>query len=249
MSQNLPEVVLFQNDEKSLGYKFEENAPQLSPKIEIKSIDYDAEDFIKNFELIGGKPEENSVFYLNPYKSNTYVHESKADKYFLAEKIALYRLVAYYLGATKVESIVTIDEQAILSTDKEGNLSYKFVKAKVRTKKEMEESYFETCHITEDFKLNENYDIKNGIILCEKLIIDNNLQGETELILLLKTRHSELVGSQSTKKTINTEISSEYNSLLEVSATLTSPIFSVSGSFTRSVKTLNKIRVAITFTF
>ena len=188
MNQNLPEVVLFQNDEKSLGYKYEEKAPQLSTKIQIKSIDYDAEDFKNNFELIGGKPEENSVFYLDPYKSNTYVHESKAEKYFLAEKIALYRLVAYYLGANKVESIVTIDKQAKLCIDKKGNLSYKIIKAEVTTKKEMEERYFETCHITEEFKLNENYDVKNGIILCEKLIIDNNLQGETDLISLLKTR-------------------------------------------------------------
>ena len=69
------QVILFQRDEVALGYKYKLENP-LTSDIKILSIDYDLENMLEdeNIKILGPNPKENSLYYLHPYKKNTYVH-------------------------------------------------------------------------------------------------------------------------------------------------------------------------------
>ncbi|KIA89576.1 hypothetical protein [Kaistella jeonii] len=250
MNEQIPEIILFQKDENALGYKYQlPTKNQLSSSIEVKSIDYDVEDFSQNFELIGGRPKENSVYYLHPYRKNTYVHESQGENYFIAEKIALYRKIGFYLGAKKIDTKITFKKEKRLITNADGTISYNLVDAEIKIKTEKEEKYKEEYEIHEDVELQDNFDLKKNLMDCRKFIKDHYLGHETELLSLIDFRDSSESGVLLTKKNVITEITSEYNNLLEISAKLSSPVFSVSTNFKSKIETLNIVNIDITYNF
>lgn len=249
MNNNLPQVILFQEDEKALNYRYK--LPfQLNSNISIKSIEYDVDEFKNNgIKLIGPQPTKDAIYYLHPYKKNEYVHESLGEMYFLEEKMNLYRRVGALLGAKYISTEVVLLESKKLEIDIEGNLRIKVINAGTDINYS-EQSKYQNFQVTkEKIGFEDNFDLNKNIDALRIMIDKRNLHHELGIISLVEGRDSRDSGVSLKSKKVNSEISSEYNSLLEVSAQLSAPVFSVGSNFKRSLETLNKLNVNIEFEF
>lgn len=249
MNNNLPQVILFQEDEKALNYRYK--LPfQLNSNISIKSIEYDVDEFKNNgIKLIGPQPTKNAIYYLHPYNENEYIHESKGEMYFLEEKLDLYRRVGALLGAKSISTKVILTESKKLEIDVEGKLQIKVVKGEASTNYTVQSKYQQALEITEKYNLQNNFDLHKNIDGLNDMIDKLNLHHELGIKSLIEARDSRNSGTSLSERTVKSEISSEYNSLLQVSAQLSAPVFSVGADFKRSLETLNKLNVNIEFEF
>lgn len=249
MKNNLPQVVLFQEDEKALNYRYK--LPfQLNNNISIKSIEYDIDEFKNNgIKLIGPQPTRDAIFYLHPYKKNVYVHESLGELYFLKEKLDLYRRVGALLGAKSISTKVVQTESKNLTIDIEGKLQVKLVKGETSLNYNEQSKYKQALEIYEEYTLQNNFDLQKNVDELKIMIDQLNLHHELEIISLLEARDSRHTGTSLSKRNVKSEISSEYSNLLQVSAQLSSPVFNVGADFKRSLETLNKLNVDIEYVF
>lgn len=249
MKNNLPQVVLFQEDEKALNYRYK-LLFQLNNNISIKSIDYDIDEFKNNgIKLIGPQPTKDAIYYLHPYKKNEYLHESLGEMFFLEEKMNLYRRVGALLGAKYISTEVVLLESKKLEIDIEGNLRIKAINAGTNINY-LEQSKYQNFQITkEKIEFKDNFDLNKNIDELRDMIDKLNLHHELGIISLIDGRDSRVSGVSLKYRKVSSEISSEYNNLLEVSAQLSSPIFSIGANFKRSLESLNKLNVNIEFEF
>lgn len=249
MNNNLAKVVVFQEDENALNFRYK--LPfKLKDDISVKSYEYDLENFKNSgVKLIGPRPTEGSIYYLHPYKDNEYVHESKGEMYFLEEKLNLYRRVGALLGAKSITTNVTLKETEKLEVDAEGKITYKVVDASINVKSTKESEYKDTLEISESYELQNNYDLNKNIDSLRALIDKYNLHHELGITSLIDARDSKESGVSLTKRSVKSEISSEYRNLLEVSAQLKAPVFSVGMNFSKNFESVNKLVVDIEFVF
>lgn len=249
MNNSLPKVIVFQEDEKALNYRFK--LPfTLNSDISVKSFEYDLEDFKNSgFKLVGPRPTEGAIYYLHPYKNNEFIHESKGETFFLEEKLNLFRRVGALLGAKSITTKVALLESEKLEIDTDGNLKIKLVESDISVKKTTESKYKDSLEITENYELQNNFDINKNIKSLRRIIDEFNLHHELGIISLIDARDSRVSGTILTKRTVNSEISSEYKSLLEISAQLSAPIFNVGFNFKSSLETLNRLNVDIEYVF
>ena len=82
-----------------------------------------------------------------------------------------------------------------------------------------------------------------------KLIDEFNLGHEIDIISLIDFRDSRVSGTILKERHVKSEITSEYNKTLDISAKLTNPVFSVSTEFKNRVKRVQKIMIDIKFEF
>jgi len=249
MKSNLPQVVLFQEDEKALNYEYK--LPfQLDANISIKSIEYDVEEFKNSgIKLIGPQPTKDTIYYLHPYKNNEYIHESLGEMYFLQEKLDLYRRVGALLGAKSISTKVVLTESKNLTIDVEGKLQIKLVKAETSVNYTEQSKYQQALEISEEYNLQNNFDLHKNIDELHVMIDKLNLHHELGIISLIEARDSRNSGTALSKRKVKSEISSEYSNLLQVSAQLSAPVFSIGADFKRSLETLNKLNVDIEYEF
>lgn len=250
MSNNNPkQVLLFQEDEKALGYQYEIPRTLSMRGIDVKSIDYDVEEVNKNFTLEGPQPSENSVYYLHPYKKNTYVHESLGEDYFLKAKIFYLKRVAQLLGAKSIVTKIELTESKKREIDANGNCRYKLIEGGIDVKHKTQERYTNTLEISENVTPEDDFDLNKNIDILRNEIKEFNLYHELELVDLIESRDSRVFKTKLTSKHIKTKISSEYNRLLDISAKLSNPIFDVSTGFKDNLEIVNEIIIDIKFEF
>lgn len=121
-------VILFESDERSLNYKYEKFADKLN-STKVLSLEYDKDQFLNDYEIVGQQPEIGSVYYKHPSRPNCYVDSSTSDEYyFMQEKIEVYGKVAKLLGATKFEANVTLESMEKMTFGANGDFQYKVIK-------------------------------------------------------------------------------------------------------------------------
>ena len=249
MSNNLPRVILFQEDEKALNYRYK--LPfELNSEVAVKSIEYDVEELKESgLEFVGPRPTKDAIYYRHPYKDKVYVHESLGEDYFLKEKLDLYKRVGYLVGAKSISTKVVLTESKKLEIDAEGKVKVKLVEVDGSVKKSEESKYQSSLEISEKYEQKENFNLNKNIDELRKLIDEFNLRHELDIISLIDARDSRNSGVSLTERKVKSEMSSEYNSLLEISAQLSAPIFSVGFNFKRSLEKVNKVNIDIEFLF
>src|SRR5690606_37299094 len=134
-----------------------------------------------------------------------------------------------------------------LEIDVEGKLRVKVVKAETNMRNSKESKYKETLEINDTYNLQDNFDLNKNIDELRNMIQKLNLHHELSIISLIDARDSRESGTILTTRKVKSEISSEYNSLLQVSAQLSSPVFSVGAEFSRSLETVYRLNIDIDF--
>lgn len=245
----LQEIILFQDDEQALNYRYK--LPfMLDKKIAIKSIDYDVEAFLSNdIKLIGNRPSIGAMYYLHPYKNNEYIHENNVETYLLEEKLTLYRRVGALLGATSISTKFVSSEVEKLEIDVNGKVRVKVLNGEANVNYKRDSKYSRLEIVSEKIKQEAHFDRNKNIDELRLLIDRLNLNHETGITSLIDGRDSRNSGVLLKEKKIVSEISSEYNSLLKISAQLSSPVFNVSSEFKRSLETVKKLNIEIEFIF
>ncbi|WHT39529.1 hypothetical protein QNH98_02175 [Myroides sp. mNGS23_01] len=245
----LQEIILFQEDEQALNYRYK--LPfMLDKKIAIKSIEYDVEAFLsKGIKLIGDRPSTGAVYFLHPYKNNEYIHANNIEAYLFEEKFTLYRRVGALLGATSISTKVVSIEVEKLEIDVNGKVHVKAVNGEANVNYKRDSKYSRLEIVSEKIKQEAHFDRNKNIDELRKLMDDLNLHHEIGITSLIDARDSRDSGVLLKEKKIVSEISSEYNSLLKISAQLSSPVFNVSSEFKRSLETVKKLNIEIEFIF
>jgi hypothetical protein len=246
---NNPQIVIFQEDEKALNYRYKLDYPT-GPNILVKSLEHDYEEFKEKNKIISNnRVNDKTVYFLHPYKDNVYVDESIGENYFLEEKLELYKRAASLLGAKSISTKVSLMERQSITTDANGEVNYNAIKLEAGSKSKIENNYKNSLEIFEEFETQDNFNKERNIDDLYKFIETNNLDHELGLVTLIERRDSRQSGTLLTKRTVKSEITSEYNNLLEVSAKLNSPVFSVSGGYKRKLQEVNTLMVDIEFIF
>lgn len=249
MSENLPKVILFQEDEKALNYRYKLEY-QLNQNISIKSLEYDLEKFNNSaITLEGSQPTNDSMYYLHPYKTGVYVHESLGEFHFLKEKMELYRRVGALLGAKSISTKVILTKSEKIDIDIDGKVRVKVINAGVDLNIIKKSGYSEALEISEKYELQSNFNLNKNIDELKNMIKNFNLNHESDIVSLINARDSRSSGTALLERKVKSEISSEYNNLLKVSAQLSSPIFNVDTNFKKSLEEMSSITLEMEFIF
>ena len=251
MNKKLPKVLLFQEDEKALNYKYKYPDYVLGKDIEVKSFEYDVDELKEaGVKFIDGDPKDNAVYFLHPYKENTYVSEKQPENYFLEEKLEFYKRIATLLGAKKIETKLISEESQKIEVDVQGNITLTPVaKLEGGAKIEKNQNNKTSLEIEDSFELQPNFNLHKNIEVLRGLIKEFNLHHETGIVSLIDNRDSTNSGTLLKKRKVKSEITSEYNHLLEISAKLNVKAFETSATFKRKVEKMNKLTLEIIFEF
>ena len=125
----------------------------------------------------------------------------------------------------------------------------KVVEIETSVKNSEQSKYKESLEINDTYKLQDNFDLNKNIDELRNMIQKLNLHHELGIISLIDARDSSESGTILTTRKVKSEISSEYNSLLQISAQLSSPVFSLGAEFSRSLETVNRLNIDIDFEF
>lgn len=245
------QVVLFENDEKSLNYKFEPYGKNLNSTT-IASIEYDRESFLQN-EIIGQHPEIGSVYYRHPYKHNCYVNSNLEDLYFMKEKFELFSNIVKLLGGKRFSGIAEIDEIETLDSSLNGEIKYKIVELDANTKKTENARLNSKLILTVDFNQENELVEFDRITSYEKvkeIIKKNNLSAETSLLGLVESRNP-FIGNSNIRQTLRTELTSEFNSIVSYAASLKlmENVFNLNMSFDKQVSKIKKVNLLLEIEF
>lgn len=249
MKENKP-ILLFQEDEVALGYKFDLPEKLKLNDILIKSAEYDVDDVEKKYTLVGGRPKAGSIYYLHPYKKNEYVDSTiGTENYFLNAKLDFFKRVGQLLGAKSIYTKVNITESQKREIDFNLDGGYKIVEGNITVKKEDEEKYKSSLEISDTYERQEHFNLHKNIDELKKLISEYNLNHETDLISLIESRDDRNHGNALTTRTIKSEISSEYNKLKDISVGITAPVFHISSNFKEELEIRNTLTIEINYNF
>lgn len=242
-------IVLFEEDERSLNYKFEKFADRLN-STEILSLEYDKDKFLNDYEIVGQEPEIGSVYYKHPSKLNCYVDSSLDEYYFMQEKISVYTKVVQLLGATSIEATFILDSIDKMEFGANGDIKYQYVDVNSSYKE------FETNKITQklilqdSYEIQPNYDMQSSYREASLFINSQNFSSDPILKGLLDSRNPKS-GSLLKRQIIKTELTSDYNKLLEFSAGLNvmSGVFNLNMSFSKKFESIKKVYLEMTINF
>ena len=205
-------VILFEDDERSLNYKFEPFAKQLK-STKVLSIEYDIDEF-SQFKLIGQKPEIGSVYYRHPFKNNHYVNSNLTDFYFMTEKIEFIAHVVKLLGAKSFEASVSISDIEKIEISTNGSIKYKVIEVSVNHKEEETKKLTSKLSLKREFDIDDSFDRSANYKIALDYLKKYNLSAENSIIGIIESRDPK-IGNQSKHQELNTELTSEYNSILD----------------------------------
>lgn len=245
------QVVLFENDEKSLNYKFEPHGKNLNSTT-IASIEYDRELFLQN-EIIGQRPEVGSVYYKHPYKHNCYINSNLEDFYFMNEKMELFSNIVKLLGGKRFSGTAEIDEIETLESNLNGEIKYNVVELDANAKKNENARLNSKLILTVDFNKEDELVEFDRVMSYEKvkeIIKQNNLSAETSLLGLVESRNPH-IGNSNTKQILRTELTSEFNSVVGYAAKLKlmEDVFSLNMAFDKQVSKIKKVNLLLEIEF
>ncbi|TDE03310.1 hypothetical protein [Flavobacterium sandaracinum] len=236
-------IVLFEEDERSLNYKFEKFADRLN-STEILSLEYDKDKFLNDYEIVGQEPEIGSVYYKHPSKPNCYVNSSLGEYFFMQEKIEVYGKIAQLLGATGFEATVVLDSQEKKIKVVNGDIQYQVVKIEGDRKEEQTKKIIQSLQLNRKITIEPHFDKNSSYNKACEFLKSNNFTSDPSLNSLLESRNPDN-GSVTQEQTIKIELTSEYNELLEISAGLEvmKEVFKLNMSFSEKFESIKKVNL------
>lgn len=243
-------IVMFESDERSLNYMFEKFADKLT-STKVLSLEFDSDKFTKEHEIIGQAPEIGSVYFKHPYKPNCYVDSSNSDEYyFMQEKIEVYGKVAQLLGATKFEADVTLESMEKMTFGANGDFKYKVVKMNSDLKQTETNKITQRLVLKRNLEIQSDYDQKAKYVEAYDFVKNYNFTYDPSLNGLVESRDPS-GGTLNKYQILKSELTSDYNKLLEFSAGLNAMggIFNLNMGFSKKFESIKKVNLEMTIYF
>lgn len=236
-------VVLFEEDEKSLNYRFEKFADRLR-STEILSLEYDKENFLNTFEIVGQEPEIGSVYYKHPNKLKCYVDGNLDEYYFMQEKIEFYARIVKLLGAIRFEAKVFLESIEKLTFGANGDLKYQAIEVDATYKETETNKITQKLILERDFEMQPNFDNEIGFNKAIDFYNSHNFSSDPSMIGLIDSRNPK-DGSLSKRQGLISELTSDYNKLLEFSAGLNvmGGVFNLNMGFSKKFELIKKVNL------
>jgi hypothetical protein len=242
-------VVLFEEDEKSLNYMFEKYSNKLK-STDILSIEYDKEKFLSDYEIVGQEPEIGSVYYKHPSRANCYVDSSLDEYYFMQEKIVAYSKVVQLLGATSIEAKFVLDSVDKMEFGADGDIKYQSVDFNSAYNEVETNKITQKLILKDNYEIQPNYDVQTSYTEASLFIASQNFSSDPILKGFLDSRNP-ISGSLLKRQIVKTELTSDYNKLLEFSAGLNvmGGVFNLNMSFSKKFESIKKVYLEMTIHF
>lgn len=236
-------IILFEDDERSLNYKFEKFANKLK-STDVLSLEYDKDKFLNSYEIIGQLPQVGSVYYKHPNKPLCYVDSSLDEYYFMQEKIEVYGRVAQLLGATSFKATVVLDSVESMDFDANGNIKYKVIEINASVRETETNKIIQRLVLNRDIDLKPDFNKKTSFNEAVDFVRSHNFSSDPSLNGLIYSRNPD-GGSVTRSQTLKTELTSEYNELLEFSAGLNvmGDVFKLSMGFSKKFELIKKVNL------
>ncbi|UYW01022.1 hypothetical protein K5I29_11060 [Flavobacterium agricola] len=253
----MSKVIIFQDDEKSLNYKYQlpKNSNFSSLPIKVLSYEYDKDDFLKKNKVIVDNTnfDINTIFLLHPTINDLYIEESKFEEYIYKEKIHRYIEMADKLGAKKIQITSSLLETKKLEKDINGGVKYKGCSIEGSYKKEVEEKFKNEYLNLKTFTRTDKFNLEDAHSEATKWIENDNLYFDQELVHFVKScdpKKNNILETQ----VLKTKITKEANQTLEIAANLDInfggvSLFSLKGGFSEKIQTLNEFSLEIHLEF
>jgi hypothetical protein len=214
-------VVLVTSDEKSISYKWEDNSEKIKA-IDVISGEYGWDNNVfEEFEFIGLIPNTEQVFLKSPFEKKKYIEIGKSEEYFFTKKISLYKNIAFLLGAKDFSANAEFIEEKRITTDANLNVSYLPAgELSGDYKNETESKIASEYDLTENFEDKDDYntlDKERAYNEAKEIIENNNLRNEIDLTDFVEFRNPKHQ-KQLKSKTLKLKLTSELNTLIELSA-------------------------------
>lgn len=241
-------VILFEYDERSLNYMFEPRSGELK-SVKVLSIEYDKDNFLQ-YNLIGPTPEIGSVYYKHPYRKSTYVNSNLTDFYFMNEKLELIAHLVKLLGAKSFEGSVDIEEIEKVEISADGKVNFKVVSVNSSFKKEETSKLTSKLKLKRYFEEDHNFNRIENYKEAQRHIKENNLSAESSIIGLIESRNPQ-VGNHNKRQELTTELSSEFNSILNFSVGLKvmESVFNLNFDYNKQFESIKKVNLSMIVTF
>ena len=236
-------IILFEDDERSLNYRFEKFANKLK-STGVLSLEYDKDQFLNNYEIIGQSPVIGSVYYRHPNKPNCYLDSTLDEYYFMQEKIEIYGRIAQLLGATGFEATVVLDSVESMDFDANGNIKYKVIELNASVREMETKKISQRLELNREIELKPDFNKKASFNEAVDFVKSHNFSSDPSLKGLLNSRNPD-GGSVTRSQTLKTELTSEYNELLEFSAGLNvmGDVFKLSMGFSKKFESIKKVNL------
>ena len=236
-------IVLFEEDEKSLNYKFEKHSDKLM-STEILSFEYDKDKFLKDYEIVGQEPEIGSVYYKHPNRPKCYVDSNLDEYYFMQEKIEDYAKVAKWLGATGFKATIVLDSMEKITFGTNGDFKYQAVEVDATYKETETIKITQRLKLKRDFEIQPDFDKEISFKKANDFVNSHNFTADRGLKGLIDSRNPK-DGSFTKYQGLNSELTSDYNKLLEFSAGLNvmSGVFKLNMGFSKKFELIKKVNL------
>lgn len=239
----LKEVLLVTSDEKSINYKWEDNASKLKG-IQVVSKEYDLPALIEEKEInfIGYKEGREQVFVKDPFYDNYYIEITKAEDRIFKNKIRFYKRIALLLGAKGFTANAEFREENKLSIEANGSISHKVVEINTGLTKEQISKFNKVYKLNSTLKPLEDFDRQRGFEEAKDLVNKLNLHNEIDIVGLIENNDPSLQNREITQE-VTLELSNELNDLLEMSFNINAMggVFGLGANFKKTTESMKKI--------
>lgn len=241
-------VVLFEDDEKSLNYKYQPGGKNLK-STKVLSVEYDKDKF-SQFELIGSKPEIGSVYYKHPYKNDVYVNSNLTDFFFIEEKLYFISHIVKLLGAKSFEAELSITDVEKLEITAKGEMQFNAVEVSANYREEETKKLMSKLALKQSFVLDDSFDRNANYRIVVEYFNKYNLSAENSIKGIIHSR-DPYVGNQSDSLDLKTELTSEYNRILDSAAGLSvmGDVFNLNSTYKKQFESIKKVNLSMKVNF
>lgn len=239
--KKLKQVILVTSDEKSLNYKWENNAESIKG-ISVLSEEFDLPVLKNKIKFIGLNEGKEQLFLQSPCDKNIFIEISKSEDYIFKDKIKNYKRIAFLLGAKSFSAKAEFVEELKQTMDADGTVESKIAELNIKISTSLSEKFSKTYELASKFVTCENFDRKRGYHEARALVELKGLENELDLISLIENRNPDDQNKEEIQK-VKLELSSELNSMLETTFNLTAMkgVFKLGGQYGSTCESIKKI--------
>lgn len=229
INNHLPPVIYVEeNKDRVRNYKWDSRTKNLNKNVvvlepsQIKALGEGTSPFVLPYDLTSGE-----ILVRHPYLQGYILATDAEDKYLTASADGIF-LIARCLGATKISYKRCNIAEFRREVDNNNNLTYKAVDVNLAVKHSMEQKLSNKISMTQEFPKQEfsteQFNKAKSIAEERGLIMSETIRS------LLDARDPNL-GTPMIRQTINAEISSSLNKVMDIAFTLnTVPFFNLNSN-------------------